>query len=128
MKTISTFLCSFLALGFSAVAVDLGFVAGGTPYDAYMRPVRDVLSTLGDKSPSMERVEKLMLEGRSFRYSFVEPYTAALPAVTEARHAGDCKAKALWLCDQLGDENCRFVVGKAHLGAKLSHAWVLWRE
>src|SRR4051794_26039122 len=129
MKTFPLFALALLPLSLAASAdVDLGSVAGGTPYDPHMRPVKEVLSGLGASAASMDRVQKLMREGRSFRYFFSEPYTAALPAVTEKRQAGDCKAKALWLCDQLGDQHCRFVVGKAHLGAKLSHAWVLWQE
>ncbi len=129
MKTFSSFALALLALGCSALAgLDLGSTARGTPYDAYMRPVKQVLGSLDGATPDMKRVESLMVQGRNFSYSFTEPYVAALPSVTESLHAGDCKAKALWLCAQLGDRNCRFVVGKQHAGAKLSHAWVLWRE
>ena len=77
---------------------------------------------------SLDRVKALMRVGRGFRYSFTEPYTAALPSVTATLRAGDCKAKALWLCDQLGDENVRFVVGKARISSRISHAWVMWQH
>ncbi len=112
----------------ASAGADLGFATSRTPYDAFMRPVRQVLGSLEGDGSSMDRVQGLMRTGRGFRYAFTEPYTAALPAVTASLHAGDCKAKALWLCDQIGDENVRFVVGKARSTSKLSHAWVMWKD
>src|SRR5687768_2301350 len=76
----------------------------------------------------MERVRDLMRKGHKFRYSFTDPYVAALPHITATRKAGDCKAKSLWLCDQLGDENVRYVIGKSRRNAKISHAWLLWKN
>ena len=120
---------SFLAIHAAAVAgVDLGSATSHTPYDAYMQPVKQVLGSLDGASPDMARVEALMRQDHNFRYSFTTPYVAATPAVTSATKSGDCKAKALWLCDQLGDKNVRFVVGKAHSNSKMSHAWVLWQH
>jgi hypothetical protein len=110
-----------------ATTVNLGAPATSTPYDPYMRPVKTVLRSLSGETPSMKRVCGLMREGRSFRYSFTEPYVAESPSVTASRKAGDCKAKSLWLCAQLGDQNLRYVIGKSRLGAKLSHAWVMWK-
>lgn len=125
---------SVLALGFAtaldvnAAEVDLGYSAGYTPYDPYMRPVRQVLGNIDGEASSMERVRALMRQGRNFRYSFTQPHVASLPELTEARRAGDCKDKALWLADRLGDENVRFVVGKARRTSSMSHAWLLWRN
>jgi len=113
---------------FASADLDLGSRAAGTPYDPYLRPVKEVLSSLHGGAPSMERVRRLMREGRSFHYSFTDPYVAALPAVTATRKAGDCKAKSLWLCEQLGDPNLRYVIGKSRRGARLSHAWVMWQH
>jgi hypothetical protein len=48
--------------------------------------------------------------------------------VTAATRAGDCKAKSLWLVDQLGDSSVRYVIGKAKRSAKISHAWVMWQH
>jgi hypothetical protein len=112
----------------ASAVVDLGAPAGFTPYDAYMHPVKQVLNGLTGESADMDKVRALMREGRNFRYSYTDPYNAALPAVTAATHAGDCKAKALWLCDQMNDQNVRFVVGKTNVHAKLSHAWVMWQH
>ena len=127
-RALATFLLLVAAKIVACAGADLGSATSRTPYDAYMRPVRQVLGSLEGDSVSMERVQSLMRIGRGFRYSFTEPYTAAMPEVTATLRAGDCKAKALWLCDQLGDENVRFVVGKARASSRLSHAWVMWKS
>jgi hypothetical protein len=76
----------------------------------------------------MDRVKELMRVGRGFRYSFSDPYTAAAPSVTASTKSGDCKAKSLWLCDQLGDRDVRYVIGKARRTSHISHAWVMWND
>jgi hypothetical protein len=128
MKSSILSLALLLAASFSSVAgVDLGAPASRTPYDRYMGSVKQVMHSLSGGGSDMDKVKTLLKQGRGFRYSFTEPYVAATPEVTAAKKAGDCKAKALWLCDQLGDANVRYVVGKTHRGSKLSHAWVLWK-
>jgi hypothetical protein len=112
----------------TCAAVDLGTPAGYTPYDRYMSPVRQVLGSLHGQTTDLKRVQTLLQVGRSFRYSFTDPYVAASPAVTERTKAGDCKAKSLWLVDQLGDANVRYVIGKARATSKISHAWVMWND
>ena len=121
---------SGLLLAHSAAfaGIDLGTPAGYTPYDRYMSPVKQVLGTLRGKTNDMKRVQSLLSTGRNFRYSFTDPYTAALPAVTARTQTGDCKAKSLWLMDQLGDSNLRYVIGKARTTSKISHAWVMWND
>lgn len=109
-------------------AIDLGSPAGYTPYDRYMSPVKQVLGSLRGQTTDMKRVQLLLSEGRSFRYSFTDPYTAATPAVTARTHAGDCKAKSLWLMDRLGDSKVRYVIGKARAKSAISHAWVMWSD
>jgi len=116
------------ALTFAHTNLDLGFPASDTPYDPYMSPVKQVLTHLSNEDSSMDRVRQLMHEGRAFRYSFTSPYLAATPAVTETTRAGDCKAKALWLADQLNDASVRFVIGKARRTSQMSHAWLLWEH
>src|ERR1043165_8259666 len=88
-------------IAFASAPLDLGSPASVTPYDSYMSPVKRVLSHLDSEETSMERVRQLMHIGRNFRYSFTTPYVAASPQTTAATRAGDCKAKALWLADQL---------------------------
>lgn len=111
-----------------AAPVDLGFPASSSPYDSYLSPVRNVLHQLDGKETSMERVRELMRVGRSFRYSFTNPYVASSPEKTAATRTGDCKDKALWLANQLNDSNVRFVIGKAKRSSKISHAWLMWQH
>ena len=126
----SLFALSGLVLAKTAAlaGIDLGIPAGYTPYDRYMSPVKQVLGSLRGQTTDFKRVQSLLNEGRSFRYSFTDPYMAALPAVTARTHTGDCKAKSLWLMDQLGDSNLRYVIGKARATSKISHAWVMWND
>jgi hypothetical protein len=129
MKSITLLAASLLALATAASAnVDLGTASSRTPYDSYMQPVKAVLGQLEKKDASLDQVRSLMREAFGFRYSFTTPYVAATPAETSATRKGDCKAKALWLVDRMGDSNVRFVVGKSRRSAKLSHAWVLWEN
>ena len=123
-----SFTTLILTKGLGFGIVDLGAASPSTPYDRYMTPVKQVLSSLPNDSASMERAETLMRVGRGFRYSYTDPYNPALPSVTASVKAGDCKAKSLWLCDQLGDDSVRFVIGKARRTSRLSHAWVMWQH
>ena len=129
LKT-SLFALSGLLLAKTAAlaGIDMGTPAGYTPYDRYMSPVKQVIGSLRGQTTDFKRVQSLLNQGRSFRYSFTDPYTAAMPDVTARTHTGDCKAKSLWLIDQLGDANLRYVIGKARASSKISHAWVMWND
>jgi hypothetical protein len=98
-----------------------------TPYDRYLGTVRTVIANLPERDADMLVACSLMREGRSFRYVATDPYRAVPPQVTEARRSGDCKAKALWLYEQLGDPRALYVIGKLERRSKTSHAWVYWR-
>jgi hypothetical protein len=115
-------------LSASAAVVDLGTAASATPYDRYLTPVKQVFNNIHTEGVTLDRVNALMRQGRAFRYAHTEPYVPALPQDTAARHCGDCKDKALWLMDQLGDQNVRFVIGKLDRGSNVSHAWLLWEH
>ena len=129
MKTLLVSLLSLLVAEAAALAsIDLGSHSSYTPYDRYISPVKQVLNSLPGEQASMRRAEELMRVGRAFRYSYTDPYVAALPAVTSTTKAGDCKAKSLWICDQLGDENVRYVIGKATRKSRISHAWIMWQH
>lgn len=129
MVKFSLTLCAFLASALcSSASIDLGSRSDYTPYDRYLAPVKQVLTHLQGEEDSMERVRQLMSTGRSFRYSYTDPYVAASPATTSSLRAGDCKAKALWLAAQLHDENIRFVIGKARASSRISHAWLIWQH
>jgi hypothetical protein len=109
-----------------AADIDLGSRSSYTPYDRFNAPVRAVLDGIGNKKPTFEQVSALMRKGRSYRYFIKDLYVASLPSETEAKRGGDCKAKALWLLDQLNDPDARYVIGKTRIGTRISHAWVLW--
>jgi hypothetical protein len=130
MKKLLSALALALTATLSAQAgyLDLGHTAGYTPYDPYMQPVKQVLNHLEGEGTAMRDVRAYMREGRNFRYAFTRPYLASLPEETQARRMGDCKDKALWLADRIGDENIRFVVGKARSTSRMSHAWLLWKN
>ncbi len=120
---------ALLALNLAAFAdIDLGSRSSYTPYDRYLSPVRTVLGSLGDDKASFDQVKSLMRQGRSFRYKMDDPYTPAMPDFTAQTRQGDCKDKALWLCDQLNDPSVRFVIGKTKRGMAISHAWVMWQN
>lgn len=112
----------------SAAELDLGNPSSYTPYDRYLSPVRTVLGSLGEEKPTFDTVKSLMRKGRSFRYRMDDPYTPAMPDLTAKTRQGDCKDKALWLCDQLNDPSVRFVIGKTKRGMAISHAWVMWEN
>jgi hypothetical protein len=125
---LSSFAALLLVAANAPAAFDLGTSASSTPYEPYMRPVKQVLGGLNGEKASMDKVKQLLKVGYGFRYSFTEPYTAALPAVTAKTKSGDCKAKSLWLVDQMGDRHVRYVIGKARSTSKISHAWVMWND
>ncbi len=101
--------------------------ASFTPYDSYLGTVRTVIANLDGRHANMLTACELMRAGRRFRYLMTDPYRAQSPAETEAKHAGDCKSKALWLYDQLGDPSAYYVIGKLERRSRTSHAWVYWR-
>ena len=128
MKKLVVLLLLLVTDAAALAGFDIGAPSVHTPYDRYMSPVRTVLSNLGTQKASMEQVKKLMIQGRSFHYRMDNPYVAAVPEKTAQTRSGDCKDKALWLCQQLGDSEVRFVIGKTEPGIRLSHAWVMWRN
>ena len=102
--------------------------AAYTPYDRYSGSVRMVIERLDQRPATMPRAKALMGEAHDFRYrSSPDPYRATLPETTASTRSGDCKAKSLWLYDQLGDSSALYVIGKTFKGAKSNHAWVYWR-
>jgi hypothetical protein len=93
-----------------------------------MLPVNQVLHHLNGASPNFKRVAELLRTGYEFDYVFDSPYVSAAPEVTAARHAGDCKAKSLWLAKEMNDPSIRYVIGKARATSEISHAWLLWKN
>lgn len=111
-----------------AVEVDLGHPTSETPFDRYHGPVRQVFSRCGTSAVSVESVRSYLRTARRFRYYFDpgNPYQPQLPEITEAKRQGDCKAKALWLAQKMGDSKARYAVGRAKLHDRIYHAWLIW--
>lgn len=126
--------CLLLIFAFAASPraneFDPGSPTSKTPYDAYLDPVYKVFHELGEGQPDESTVEKLVREGRAFRYFFNkdQPYVPQAPEVTEATKTGDCKAKSLWLAAKMNSRGVRFVIGKLSLGSPKSHAWLVWQS
>jgi len=97
-----------------------------TPYDRYMTNVRKVIENVQHRMSTMDRACELVEQGRQFKYVMGNPYYAKTPAMTAMDRAGDCKDKALWLFNALGDPNALYVIGKATKRNPNSHAWVYW--
>lgn len=98
-----------------------------TPYDRYFGSVRAVIASMEAHPASMAHACHLMKVGHSFDYLSRDPYRPDPPKLTEVKHSGDCKSKALWLFDNLADGGALFVIGKAEKSLRTSHAWVYWR-
>lgn len=97
-----------------------------TPYDGYFESVRRVIAGLDAQTPTMVNASHLMKVGFSFQYLTRDPYRPDAPSLTDATRAGDCKSKALWLYDRLGDPGALITIGKAEKNSRTSHAWVYW--
>lgn len=98
-----------------------------TPYDRYVGTVRAVFGRIESREPGMLEACELMKVANSFRYEAGDPYRASLPEVTATTRTGDCKAKALWIYERLGDPAALYVIGKISKDAKNNHAWLYWR-
>jgi transglutaminase-like putative cysteine protease len=128
-KNLFASLFAVVALVSSAsAAFDLGTPASSTPYEPYCGPVKQVLNSLPGQKADMAKVQTLLKTGYGFRYAFTTPYLPAAPEVTAKTKSGDCKAKSLWLINQLGDRNVRYIIGKARSTSKINHAWVMWND
>jgi hypothetical protein len=128
-RTALVFLLIAVTMGMArAGTLDLGAPTTHTPYDPYLEPMWAVLHRLGANQPDPAQVEQLVREGRGFGYSYnkEQPYVPQTPDITEARKAGDCKAKALWLASKMDTRNVRFVIGKASASRPINHAWLIW--
>lgn len=101
--------------------------AGFTPYDRYLGTVRSVFASLDERTQNAGDACRLLRTSRAFRYVSRDPYRADPPTLTASRKAGDCKAKALWLYDRLGDPTAHYVIGKLHSRTKAAHAWLYWK-
>jgi hypothetical protein len=97
-----------------------------TPYDRFFANVRQVTAKTSSSTATMQLACRLMERGHRFRYLVTDRYRPNPPSVTAHTQVGDCKSKALWLYENLGDRTALYVIGKAEKNAKDAHAWVYW--
>ena len=121
---------SFIPLSAGQAAVDAlgGSLIQATPYDQRLN-VAGVLSMAAPSLASFRTSDELFFQARSIRYAADESgrdYWQA-PQETQARWAGDCEDKALWLFAELkrnGHSNVRLVVGRYRSMDRGYHVWV----
>lgn len=116
-----------------AIAGDIypmGYLTAITPFDARVRKAGCFDMIPAGSHPSQPRsIEEMFRVARSFRYvsdSGGDRWQAA--DETEARRAGDCEDKAVWLFAQLLKNNyynVRLVIGKYRSIDKRFHVWVI---
>ena len=129
MKHLLTLLAFVFTAALAVARPDLSNARPGpTPYDPYCGPVDAVMHHLNGASPSFATVASLVRQGYSFKYVFDAPYLAQSPQETQAKRAGDCKAKSLWLASRMNDSSLRYVIGKARRTSRISHAWLMWKN
>jgi hypothetical protein len=121
---------SVLGIVTSVSAADFGQRSSHTPYDPYLSRVFTIVGRTGVDPADPGYVREKMKEARRIRHHYDprNPYVPQGPATTERRQVGDCKAKALWLANELNDPRVRFVVGKYTAGRVKNHAWLMWMD
>lgn len=112
----------------SGVGADLGRRSARTPYDPYFGAVISVMNGLDSAPAEIDEVRAKLRHAHQMRHSYDpdRPYVPQRPSVTDRVGVGDCKAKALWLAQELNDSRTRFVVGRYRGAQSRSHAWLLW--
>ena len=101
-----------------------------TPFDrkVSMAKIFDVQENAGQNAS--EDPFSFFMEAKSFRYaSDMGEDHWQTPEETDARHAGDCEDKAVWLYAQLkshGYADTRLVVGKYRSIDRVYHVWVTY--
>ena len=97
-----------------------------TPYDRKLATAH--FFDFGGTGGSSSSMESLFYVARSFRYASdgQRDYWQS-PSETEARRAGDCEDKAIWLYSRLkenGFVDVRLVVGKYRQMDRINHVWI----
>ena len=100
-----------------------------TPFDHKLIMAGGLETPLNHAAGSLKSSDSLFMQARSIRY-VKDPGSHddwQTPEETQARWAGDCEDKAVWLFAQLkanGYSNVRLVVGRYRLIDKNYHVWV----
>ena len=129
LVTALSLLTSSVAL--PAPAAQEGNTVMATPFDRKIS-TSHVFDVQGGVPSSAKDPLALFMEARSFRYT---PDRRSdhwqTPEETEARRAGDCEDKAVWLYAQLkaaGYTDTRLVIGKYKSISRQYHVWVTFTD
>lgn len=102
-----------------------------TPYDRQMIRVYPVLTSTNGQRPapisSLFEVNQLLTELRAMPYRYSRYWQT--PTEVNLAQAADCKGKAVALYAEMrknGAKNVRVVIGKRHIYASVTHAWLEW--
>ena len=123
--------CTLLSPIGLGIALDVlgGSVIPATPFDQKLMMAGGLEPTGAMMSGSLMPSDELFRQARSMRY-VADPASRDIwqsPDETQARWAGDCEDKALWLFAALkrnGYSNVRLVVGRYRSIDKNFHVWV----
>ena len=120
--------------GTAALASELFNAVTATPYDGRLTQVGvfDQAALPPSEIPATETIDTLFAKARSFRYlpdGRNDQWQS--PEETEARWAGDCEDKAIWLYDHLrrnGYNDTQLIVGKKAKRDRSLHVWVEYTD
>jgi hypothetical protein len=106
------------------------FAVDSTPYDHQMVRVYPTLAPAAHYPAtwiSLITINQWMSALRAMPYQYSNQWKT--PAEVQSMQVADCKGKALLLYEKMqamGARNFRLVIGKRHLNAVQTHAWVEW--
>ena len=129
LSRFAIFIAAIFGCG-SSFAYSSFSIVPSTPYDHQMSRVHPALSSAGRSASgtiSLDTVNAWMTQLRAMPYRF-SPYWQT-PNEVSLTQASDCKGKALALYAQLrrsGAKFIRVVIGKRHIYASRTHAWLEW--
>lgn len=132
-KAPALFVSFILLLAVAGSAADffsMGYLVQGTPFDGKLRSVGGFDLIPSEVAPSEQKsIEELFMIAKSFRYvSDGNDDRWQSAEETDARHAGDCEDKAIWLFTRLiqnGYYNVRLVIGRYREIDDQLHVWVI---
>lgn len=120
---------TFLSAGQAALDSLGGSLIQATPYDSKINSAGALSNNFTPLLGSIRSSDELFFQARTIRYA-ADPAGQdywQTPQETEARWAGDCEDKAVWLFAQLkksGHFNVRLVIGRYRAIDKNFHVWV----
>lgn len=129
-RTVAVFIAAIVG-NCSSFAYPSFSVVPSTPYDHQMSRIHPALSSASRSASgtiSLDTVNAWMTQLRAMPYRF-SPYWQT-PSEVSLTQASDCKGKALLLYAQLrrsGAKCVRMVIGKRHVYASRTHAWLEWQ-